>query len=425
MKKQKLVGPIAQVLTLDHLPLKGTLNDEQLEIIEHAGILVEGEKILQIGLWEKLIKDFPKAEIHELKGDFVALPGMVDCHTHICFGGSRAKDFAMRNAGKTYLEIAQAGGGIWDTVTQTRNLNPSQLAQITAAHANRHLSEGVTTIEVKSGYGLFVEEELKILRAIWEANSLTSADLIPTCLAAHMKPKDFAGSNSAYLQMISEELFPILKRENLTHRIDAFVEKSAFLPEEIKPYFQKAKDLGFDLTVHADQFTVGGSKVAVDLGALSADHLEASGDAEIHYLAKSNTISVALPGASLGLGCAFTPARKILDQGGALAIASDWNPGSAPMGDLLAQASLLATFEKLSTAEVLAGITFRAAATLGFSDRGRLTFGQLADFILFPTKDFREILYHQGKLKPVEVWKSGSKKDKKTGGIEAWKSGER
>lgn len=409
MKKLKLIGPITQVLTLDHLPLKGALKDDQLEIIEQAGILIEGEKILQVGKWESLCKTFPEAEIFELKGDFVILPGMVDCHTHICFGGSRAKDFAMRNAGKTYLEIAQAGGGIWDTVTQTRKLSQNDLAQLTANHANRHLSEGITTIEVKSGYGLSVEEELKMLRAIQEAKQSTRADLISTCLAAHMKPRDFEGSNSEYLQLISEELFPILKKEELTHRIDAFVEKSAFSPEEIKPYFQKAKELDFDLIVHADQFSVGGSKVAVEFGALSADHLEASGDAEIQFLAQSNTIAVALPGASIGLGCGFTPARKLLDQGAALAIASDWNPGSAPMGDLLTQASIFATFEKLSTAEVLAGITFRAAAALGLSDRGKLTEGQLADFILFPTADYREILYHQGKMKPVEVWKKGSK----------------
>lgn len=409
MKKLKLIGPISQVLTLDHLPVNGALIDDQLEIIEQAGILIEGEKILQVGKWESLRKQFPEAEIFELKGDIVVLPGMVDCHTHICFGGSRAKDFAMRNAGKTYLEIAQAGGGIWDTVTQTRKLSPSELAKITANHANRHLSEGVTTFEVKSGYGLSVEEELKMLRAIQEANRSTSADLVSTCLAAHMKPRDFSGSNSEYLEMISAALFPILKKEKLTNRIDAFVEKSAFSPEEITPYFQHAKEGGFDLTVHADQFSVGGSKVAVEFGARSADHLEASGDEEIKLLAQSNTIAVALPGASIGLGCAFTPARKILDQGAALAIASDWNPGSAPMGDLLAQASILATFEKLSTAEVLAGITFRAAAALGLNDRGKLSTGQLADFILFPTSDYREILYQQGKMKPVEVWKKGSK----------------
>ncbi|MCU0399716.1 MAG: imidazolonepropionase [Algoriphagus sp.] len=409
MKKLKLIGPFTQMLTLDHLPLKGALKDDQLEIIEQAGILIEGEKILQVGKWESLYTAFPEAEISELTGDFIVLPGMVDCHTHICFGGSRARDFAMRNSGKTYLEIAQAGGGIWDTVTQTRRLSQSDLAQITARNANRHLSEGVTTIEVKSGYGLSAEEEVKILRAIQEANLSTSADLIATCLAAHMKPRDFSGSYTAYLEMISDELFPILKKEELTHRIDAFVEKSAFSPEEIIPYFQKAKQQGFDITVHADQFSVGGSKIAVEFEARSADHLEASGDSEIQLFARSNTIAVALPGASIGLGCAFTPARKLLDQGAALAIASDWNPGSAPMGDLLAQASILATFEKLSTAEVLAGITFRAAAALGLSDRGKLASGQLADFILFPTSDYREILYHQGKMKPVEVVKCGKR----------------
>ena len=408
-KNLKLIGPITQVLTLDHLPLKGALKDEQLEIIQEAGILLEEGKILQVGQWKKLHQEFPQAEVFGLKGDFVVLPGLVDCHTHICFGGSRARDFAMRNAGKSYLEIAEAGGGIWDTVTQTRKLSWEDLAQKTARNANRHLSEGVTTIEVKSGYGLSVEEELKMLRAIAEADKMTQASLISTCLAAHMKPRDFQGSPRDYLNVLIDELLPVLKSENLTNRIDAFVEKSAFSPQEIIPYFQKAKSLGFDLTVHADQFSTGGSKVAVDLGALSADHLEASGETEIHLLAKSETIAVALPGASIGLGCEFTPARKILDQGGSLAIASDWNPGSAPMGDLLTQASILATFQKLSTAEVLAGITFRAAAALGLKDRGKIAPGFLGDLIAFPTSDYREILYQQGKMKPELVWKNGQK----------------
>ncbi|MBA4300156.1 MAG: imidazolonepropionase [Cyclobacterium sp.] len=415
---KKLIGPITQVLTMERLPLKGALKDEQLEILENAGILIEGEKILEVGSWQSLKKEFPQAELFELEGNFVAMPGLIDCHTHSCFGGSRAGDFAMRNAGKTYLEIAQAGGGIWDTVTQTRKLRLEELAEKTVLNANRHLSDGVTTIEVKSGYGLSVEEELKMLRAIQLANQSTPADLISTCLAAHMKPRDYEGTNSEYLQHISSELFPILKTEKLTNRIDAFVEKSAFSPEEIAPYFKKAKEMGFDLTVHADQFTTGGSKVAVEFGALSADHLEASTASEIELLTTSNTISVALPGASIGLGCTFTPARKLLDQGGALAIASDWNPGSAPMGDLLAQASILATFEKLSAAEVLAGITFRAAAALGLEDRGKLKAGLLADFVLFPTADYREILYHQGKMKPEMVWKIGSLEGGKLGGRE-------
>lgn len=411
MKNLKLIGPISQLLTLDNLPLKGTLKDEQLEILENAGILIEGELILEIGNFETLKKKAESlgAKLIELEDNHVAVPGFVDCHTHICFAGSRAKDFAMRNSGKTYLEIAAAGGGIWDTVTQTRKLSLEELAEKTSKNANRQLAQGVTTIEVKSGYGLSVEKELKMLRAIHKANDSTSADLIPTCLAAHMKPRDFSGSNSEYLAEISEQLFPILKAEKLCNRIDAFVEKSAFSPEEIKPYFQKAKDSGFDITVHADQFSPGGSEIAILFGAKSADHLEASTDKEIIQLAKSDVIAVALPGASLGLGCAFTPARKILDQGGALAIASDWNPGSAPMGDLLTQASILATFEKLSTAEVFSGITFRAAAALGLEDRGRLKAGFLADFCLFPTSYYQEILYQQGKMKPAQVWKKGKK----------------
>jgi imidazolonepropionase len=409
MKNLKLIGPISQLLTLDNLPLKGALKDELLEILENAGILIEGEKILEIADFETLKKKAKSlgAKLIELIGAHVAVPGFVDCHTHICFGGSRAKDFAMRNSGKTYLEIAEAGGGIWDTVTQTRKLSLEELAEKTSKNANRYLADGVTTIEVKSGYGLSVQEELKMLRAIQKANETTPADLIPTCLSAHMKPRDFSGSNSDYLAEISERLFPILKAEKLCNRIDAFVEKSAFSPEEIKPYFQKAKNSGLDITVHADQFSPGGSEIAILFGAKSADHLEASTEKEIIQLAKSDVIAVALPGASLGLGYAFTPARKILDQGGALAIASDWNPGSAPMGDLLTQASILATFEKLSTAEVFAGITFRAAATLGLEDRGRIKAGLLADFCLFPTSNFQEILYQQGTMKPVQVWKKG------------------
>lgn len=411
MKNLVLIGPISQLLTLDHLPLKGALKDDQLEILENIGILIEGENILEISDFENLkikTKNLD-AELIELEGEHVVVPGLIDCHTHICFGGNRARDFAMRNSGRTYLEIAQSGGGIWDTVTQTRKLSLDELVEKTIQNANRHLAQGVTTIEVKSGYGLSVEEELKMLRAIKKANNATSSDLISTCLAAHMKPRDFKGTNSEYLAEISEELFPLIQKEKLCNRIDAFVEKSAFSPEEIKSYFQKAKDLGFDITVHADQFTTGGSEIAIQFEAKSADHLEVSADLEIMQLVKSNVIAVALPGASLGLGCGFTPARKILDQGGALAIASDWNPGSAPMGDLIAQASILATFEKLSTAEVFAGITFRAAAALGLGDRGRLKVGFLADFCLFATSDLQEILYHQGSMKPDQVWKKGKR----------------
>ncbi|MBO0331279.1 imidazolonepropionase [[Muricauda] lutisoli] len=404
MNRPLLIGPFTQLLPMTGLPLKGALKDEQLHIIENGGILVSEGKILKVGVFDELKSD--DVDIQHIEGQKVCLPGFVDSHTHICFGGTRARDYAYRNAGKTYLEIAKAGGGIWDTVTQTRKASQEELVKGIVSRSKKHLKNGITTIEVKSGYGLSVDEELKMLRAIKRANKTTNASLVPTCLAAHMKPKDWSEDND-YLDTIINELFPIIKTENLANRVDAFVEESAFSPEEIKPYFKKAKEMGFDITVHADQFTTGGSQVAVDFDAVSADHLEASTEKEIQLLAKSNTIATALPGASIGLGCAYTPARKILDAGGALSIASDHNPGSAPMGDLLTQASILGTFEKLSNTEVLAGITSRAAAALRLADRGKLETGAVADFVVFPTDNYQEITYHQGQLKPHMVWKKG------------------
>ena len=403
----ELIGPISQLVTLRDLSLKGPINDSALHTISNAGIAIDNDTIVAVDTWDALLAAYPNAMITELNGTYVAVPGYIDCHTHLCFGGNRASDFALRNAGVSYLEIAQSGGGIWDTVTQTRKCTEKELTQIVIKNANQQLQLGITTIEVKSGYGLSVEEEIKMLRAIRNGNKETAADLVATCLAAHLTPKDFSGTNEGYLNYLVTNLFPVLQSEKLTNRIDAFIETSAFSASEIAPYLQSAKELGFDITIHADQFTTSGSEIAVQYGALSADHLEASGDKEIELLAESKTIAVALPGASVGLGCAFAPARKILDKGGALAIASDWNPGSAPMGDLICQASILATFEKLTTAEVFAGITFRAAAALNLFDRGRLIAGNKADFVLYPSNDYRDILYYQGSLRPSKVWKSG------------------
>lgn len=406
MKEQALlIGPFKQVVTLQNLPLKGPIKDEALLPIFDAGILVNNGNIEKVGNFEQLAKTHQV--LHEIEGAKVCLPGFIDSHTHICFGGSRARDYAARNNGKTYLEIAKEGGGIWDTVGKTRASTLAVLVEGVINRANRHLSEGVTTIEVKSGYGLSVEEEIKMLEAIKQANITTASDLISTCLAAHILPKDFDGNHEQYLDYISTELFPILIEKKLTNRIDAFIEEEAFSSSLTSTYFEKAKSLGFDLTVHADQFSTGGSEVAVKLGAMSADHLEASTELEVAMLAASNVVATALPGASMGLGVDFTPGRKILDQGGALAIASDWNPGSAPMGDLLMQASVFGSYQKLSNAEVLSGISFRAAAALGLTDRGSIASGMAADFSCFDTDHFNEIFYHQGKLKPSAVFKSG------------------
>ncbi len=404
---KKLIGPFTQILTLAGLPLKGAIADDALHVISQGGVVVEDGLIIDIDIFDILIKKYREIELEEIAEQRVLIPGFVDCHTHLCFGGDRSKDYAMRIAGKSYLEIAKAGGGIWDTVTQTRQTDEQTLADSLLKRIHRHAQDGITTIEVKSGYGLKVEEELKQLNAIKLAAEKSPVDIITTCLAAHLLPKDFDGSASEYLKYVLDDILPKIKNEQLANRVDIFIEDSAFNTDDAINYLRLAKQMDFDITVHADQFTTGGSEVAVNIGALSADHLEASGEKEIKLLAASNTVAVALPGASLGLGMGFAPARKLLNAGASLAIASDWNPGSAPMGDLLMQASILSTYEKLTTAEVFAGLTYRAAKALNLHDRGSIEIGKKADFQCYDCSDYRQILYHQGKLKPNAVWKSG------------------
>ncbi|HCN50788.1 MAG TPA: imidazolonepropionase [Chryseobacterium sp.] len=403
----KLIGPFKQVVTLANLPLRGKLSDEQLEIIVDGGIVVDQDVIQKIGNFDTLRSENPGIEIEKIEGEQVVIPAFVDSHTHICFGGNRANDFAMRNAGKTYLEIAESGGGIWSSVQHTRNASEEELLKTLLERIKFLVDLGITTIEVKSGYGLDVENELKMLRIIKKAQESTKATLVPTCLSAHLKPRDFEGSNPEYLEYILTEILPKVKEEDLAKRVDIFIEKSAFQPEESKDFLLKTKDLGFEITVHADQFTPGSSRIAVEVGAKSADHLEATIDEDIDFLAQSDTVATALPGASLGLGEKFTPARKLLDAGAIVAIASDWNPGSAPMGNLITQASILATFQKLTTAEVLAGMTFRAAYALNLEDRGILETGKKADFVTFKTNNFQNVLYNQGSLKAEHVYIDG------------------
>ncbi|MCX6238791.1 MAG: imidazolonepropionase [Bacteroidia bacterium] len=409
MIKTKIIGPFVQLLTMDNIPLKGSVNDSQLEIIPNGGVVVCEGKIVKTGNFEQLCYEFRDQHtiIDRIDKDMVAIPGMVDPHTHICWAGSRAMDYSLRLAGKSYLEIAQSGGGIGDTVTKTRAATIAELESLLTERAIAHLNNGVTTIEVKSGYCLNTEGELKLLEVIGNVNKTIRVDLISTCLAAHIKPNDFEGKPSDYLESIVNELLPEIKKRTLSNRIDIYIDNGAFTVNEARVYLKHAKKMGFDLVIHGDQFTIGGSLLACELEALSVDHLEAVNDLEIKLLSASNVISIVLPGASLGLGCGFAPARKLLDAGCSLAIGSDWNPGSAPMGDLLLQTAILGIFEKMTMAESLAGITFRAARALDLTDRGILKERFLADLAGFPTSDYREILYNQGSLKPSAVWKKG------------------
>jgi imidazolonepropionase len=406
MSQKTLLGPFRQLITLRNLELKGQLKDDQLEIINEGAVLHQDGKILKVGKFDEL-KPFANV-VDEITGDCVAMPGLVDCHTHMVWGGSRAADYALRMRGETYEKILESGGGIFDSVAKTRAEAKDTLLQSLHSKLDRQLRNGITTLEIKSGYGLDRPSEIKMLEVVQEAANQSPVDIIGTCLAAHVCPKEFS-DKTEYLEYVLQEILPEINRRKLASRVDAFVEPSAFPVEIARPYLQKAQAMGFDLTIHADQFTAGGSQLAVELGALSADHLESSTEKEIALLAKSNVVAVALPGASLGLGMQFTPARKLLDAGACVAISTDWNPGSGPMGDLLTQAALIGIYEKLSTAEVFAGITHRAANALGLKDRGVLTTNMIADIISFPTNDYREILYHQGMLKPHNVWKNGSR----------------
>ena len=411
MIKNRLIGPFTQLLTMDNIPISGSLKDSQLEIITDGGIIVCEGKIVKVGNYDHLGDEFGDRNtvIDYIDSEMVVIPGMIDPHTHICWAGSRANDYALRLAGKSYLEIALGGGGIGDTVEKTRIASASELEASLTERAMTYLRNGVTTIEVKSGYCLNTEGELKLLEVIEKVNKKLPVDLISTCLAAHIKPADFKGSQTEYLKSIVNELLPEIKKRNLSVRIDIYIDKGAFTTEEAEIYLLLAKNMGFDLVIHGDQFTEGGVAVACKLGARSVDHLETMNDNEIKLLAASNVIPIVLPGSSLGLGGHFAPARKLLDAGCSLAIGSDWNPGSAPMGDLLLQTALLGIFEKMTMAESLAGITFRAARSLGLTDRGVLKMGLLGDMAGFPVGDYREIIYHQGSLNPTVVWKRGQR----------------
>lgn len=402
-----ILGKFRQLVTMDHLPASGAIDDDCLEILPDAGILIDADKIIEIADFDVLTKKHPHVDVVSTAKNLVAFPGLIDAHTHICWAGSRSNDYAMRLKGKTYLEIAATGGGIWDTVNKTRNATEHELLESLLYRANLLLKQGITTIEVKSGYGLSVDEELRILRVINRAHVLSNADLIPTCLAAHVLPKDIEISETAYLNLLVSDLLPQIKSEQLANRIDIFVEQGAFSMEGARNYLLQAQSMGFDTLMHGDQFSIGAAQLAVDLNVLSIDHLEAATESEIAILSQSNVSALVLPGASMGLGEPFAPARKMLDAGLPVVIASDWNPGSAPMGNLMLQAAVLGACQKLTMAETWASITYRAANALKIKNKGVLKAGFIADIVGYDVLDYREILYRQGQLLPEMIWKNG------------------
>jgi imidazolonepropionase len=384
-----LVRDLAQLVTPagTKAPIRGDALDA-VEVIEDAYVLCEDGKVVATGRMGDLgpVDD----DVDELDGGgSVAIPGLVDCHTHACFAGDRVDEFALRAGGATYEELHAAGGGILSTVRATRVASDEELAAAMRRHQDWMLRSGTTTFEAKSGYGLDRDTELAQLRAIVAAGG------VPTWLGAHAVPPEFPNAD-VYLDFALAEVLP--EAALLATAADVFVEHGAFDVPQARRYLTACRDAGLALRLHGDQFTEQGAiPLAIELGARSVDHLEATGEQGVRALAASDVTAVLLPASALFLGRPMPPARALADAGAALALATDFNPGSAFCESLPIVCSLAATQLKLSPAEALVACTVNAAHVLGLAERkGRLAPGYDADLIILDAPDWRYVAYHLG-----------------------------
>jgi imidazolonepropionase len=384
-----LIRDLAQVVSPagTETPLRGPALAE-LDVVEEAYVLCEDGAVAAVGRMR---------ELEPLDGDVVeldgrgrsAVPGLIDCHTHACFAGDRAAEFELRSRGASYEELHAAGGGILSTVRATRAAGEEGLAAAVERHRGWMRAHGTTTFEAKSGYGLDRDTELAMLRVVRQAGG------IPTWLGAHAVPPEFPDAD-AYLDFALAEVLP--EAAQLAEAADVFVEQGAFDVVQARRYLEACRDAGLVLRLHADQFTeAGGVGLAVELGARSVDHLEATEPGGVRVLAASDVAAVLLPVAALFLGRPMPPARDLVDAGAVVALATDFNPGSAYCDSLPVVCGLACTQLHLAPAEALAACTVNAAHVLGRGDQlGRLAPGYAADLVLLETPDWRHLAYHLG-----------------------------
>ncbi|MFN3596531.1 MAG: imidazolonepropionase [Rubricoccaceae bacterium] len=360
-----------------------------------AALVWEGDTIRWVGPRAALPAAFARAHRVSAGGRLV-VPGLVDAHTHLCFGGWRADEFAKRLRGADYRAVARRGGGIAATMHATRAASEADLAARGAGFLAAMRRLGVTTAEVKSGYGLSLEHELAALRAYRRLAAAQPTRLVPTCLAAHIVPPEFASDRAAYVRLLTDALLPAVAAEGLARYADVFVEETAFSPDEARAILDAAARLGLGAKLHVDQLGEGGgAELAVALGAASADHLERVSAAGIRALAASATVAVTLPIAALYLGTPFAPGRALVDAGAAVAVATDFNPGSAPSYDLHLALLLACTRQRMTPAEALAGATLVAARAIGMAaEVGSLEPGKKADLAVLDAPDLGFWLYH-------------------------------
>ncbi len=385
-------------MSFDHVWVNAhlaTMRDDALGMIEDGAIAAKDGRIAWIG--PRAALPAHDAPITDCGGAWIT-PGLIDAHTHLVFGGNRSAEFEMRLGGATYEEIARAGGGILSTMRATRAANAAQLVQAALPRLDALLREGVTTVEIKSGYGLELDAELRQLRAARALGTQRQVSVVTSLLAAHAVPPEFKGRQADYLRHVIEDILPRTASEGLADAVDAFCESIAFTPVETAELFTAAKRLGLPVKLHADQLTDGGgAALAAAHGALSADHLERSNAAGIAAMAKAGTVAVLLPGATLMLReTHFPDIAAMRAHGCRMALSTDMNPGSSPALSLLLMLNLGCTLFRMTVPEALLGVTRHAAAALGLHDRGVLAEGMRCDLALYRIQRPAELCYWLG-----------------------------
>jgi imidazolonepropionase len=374
-----------------------TMAAGQYSNIENAAIVTAGGLIQWIGAYADLpAGDY--AQRHDLGGTWVT-PGLIDCHTHAVFGGNRSAEFEQRLLGVSYAEIAAAGGGIASTVRATRAASEEELLASASQRVRALLRDGVTTIEIKSGYGLDLANERKMLRVIRQLGASLPVTVRSTCLAAHALPAEYAGRSDAYIDLVCDEMLPALAAEKLVDAVDAFCEHLAFSPAQVERVFIAAQQLGLPVKLHAEQLSaLAGSSLAARYQALSADHLEFMTLADAQAMAAAGTVAVLLPGAFYFLReTQLPPIQTLREQGVAMAIASDLNPGTSPGLSLRLMLNMACTLFRLTPEEALGGVTLNAAKALGMgASHGSLEVGKVADFVAWQIAQPAELSYWLG-----------------------------
>lgn len=409
---QLLIKNIRELVTVKSggRPFRAGMEMRDLGVMENADVLIEDGLFRRIGPTGSLTGSIDEdADVLDAS-EYVALPGFVDAHTHLLFAGSREDEFAMRVEGKTYQQIAQAGGGIISTVAATRNASKKELKKIASKRLDGMMELGTTTVEIKSGYGLDADSEIKMLEAINELSEEHFMTIVPTFLGAHAVPDEYKSNPDAYVDLICDRMLPYITRRKLARFCDVFCEVGYFTVEQSGQILQKAKSFGIESKIHADQLSqIGASKLGAELRAVSVDHLEQIDDGGIAALKKAGCVAVLLPGVSFFLHYGYPPARTIIDAQIPLAIASNFNPGSCMSYSMPLMMTIACTQMGLTPEEAITASTLNAAAALKMSDTvGSIEVGKQADIVLYAVPHYRQIPYFFGVNLAAKIIKRGT-----------------